>query len=159
MGESDLAIHWGWLLAGFLIIAALSFEAWRSVSKLRKQTQSIQAHRQEWLETIQILARAYHQGQMGMVEAGIRLAMSMRQLKLKPETLEPYQVYFQVMEATGHIPTHEAWKALPLKQRMAYEWEMQQLEEKYGSFFDDATRKLLDDERFQPETSGRLLFP
>lgn len=72
-------------------------------------------------QSIQIIARAFLQGQVGSAEACLRICALMDQLQTQPELRKDYVAIAKMADDIRHIPILEAWKQLPKKQKREYE--------------------------------------
>ena len=115
------------LILGALIIVALAGYAIYLQKQLhqRNRAREEQAHqraadleerREHYKKSIQILAAALEADQMTLTEGAIRISMLASQLDLEETERDRYQVFFQLTQATSHIPILEDWKARNVKQ-------------------------------------------
>ena len=123
-------------------------------------------------KSIVILARALVQEELSMTEACIRIAYLMSQIKdhLSKDPGERVysaddllttqgignvcfqdiyseqvsQVFFQVAEATAHIPILDAWGALSREEQFAYDREREEIEANFDEFVLVAAQQLLE---------------
>lgn len=139
---------------GVIIIASLSVMAFRLQKEVRqaeeKQREQQQAYEKQAQEkrdsmnrSIQILAQGVVEGQLSQTEAAIRIGALLEFLDVSDDVKEDYSAFFQLAEATAHIPILEKWKALPTKEKRRYDKEREALEEKYGDFVVDAAKRVM----------------
>lgn len=143
-----------WFYLAVAVIAALVVVAgyyhWQ-LYKLRKDLKVMEAsasaaeakHRADVNGSIQILCRAVVAGQVGYVEASIRISALMDQLGLSALEREPFVAFDKMAQAVRHIPILESWKRLPRDQKQKFEREMQQREAELNDFILDAAKKIL----------------
>lgn len=136
------------IVAGLLVVAI--YYQWRLHQlrqKLRAQHQLAseveQKHRDQVGSSMQIICRALIAGQVGSVEASIRLSGLMDQLGWADDMRQDYAVFDKMAQAVRHIPILDAWKNLPKEQKRQFEREMQQHEELLRDFILDAAGKMV----------------
>lgn len=146
-----------WLIMGLLglsFLAFLSIVAFRLQRQVKKvealknqQEKEAQEQQQEkrhsMNKSIQILAKSVGTDQITKTEAAIRIGALLEFLGVEEPVKEEYSAFFQLAEATAHIPILEKWKALPTKEKLQYDNERSVLEEKYGDFIVDAAKRIL----------------
>jgi hypothetical protein len=139
---------------GVIIIVVLSVVAWRLQSqvkqvhdkKLEQRQQydrQVQDKRDSRNKSIQILAKSLGEDQLSKTEAAIRIGTLLEFLGIDDVVRNEYSAFFQLAEATVHIPILEKWKVLPAKEKLRYDNEREALEEKYGDFVVDAAKRIL----------------
>jgi len=94
-------------------------------------------------KSIIILAKGLVADELSITEGCLRIAWLLTQLNPDARESEAYSVFYQVAEATAHIPILEAWKALSPEQRKAFDRERLETEKAFGDFVIDAAKKLL----------------
>jgi uncharacterized protein HemX len=102
-----------------------------------------QEKRDSMNKSIQILAQGLSEGQLSKTEAAIRIGALLEFLGADDRVKEQYSAFFQLAEATAHIPILGKWKALPTKEKLRYDGERETLEETYGDFVVDAGKRIL----------------
>ncbi|EGG95423.1 Periplasmic/membrane protein [gamma proteobacterium IMCC1989] len=107
---------------------------------LNKQAQE---KRDSMNKSIQILARGLDDDQLSKTEASIRIGALLEFLDVDDNVKEEYSAFFQLAEATAHIPILDKWKVLPTKEKLRYDSEREALEEKYGDFVVDASKRII----------------
>jgi hypothetical protein len=105
-----------------------------------------------------ILAKGLVADELSVTEACLRISWLLEQLDTKARESEDYSVFFQVADATAHIPILEAWKALTREQRKAFDLERLEIEKAFGDFVLAAAKKLLDDDLSLPAKASSELF-
>ena len=114
------------LLAGYA--AWLWYRVWRN---RQRQAESLQARNQRLAGDIQLLSRALLDGQLPPIEGAIRLKVLLDNYSgPRPADLD-IEVLEILYSATAHIPTHQAWKDLPLAERRQHERDMAELEQQH----------------------------
>jgi hypothetical protein len=146
-----------WLIISMLALSFLAFLAivafrlQRQVKKAeaikRKQEADAEEKQQEsrssMNKSIQILAKSVGADQISKTEAAIRIGALLEFLGADESVKEEYSAFFQLAEATAHIPILEKWKALPTKEKVKYDNERSALEDKYGDFVVDAAKRIV----------------
>ncbi len=95
-------------------------------------------------DSIVILARAVIDDQVSLTEASIRINALLPSLSLDEKRQEELRVFQQLAEATAHIPILERWKALPRKEKQAYDKEREAIEANYQDFVLSAAKHIVD---------------
>lgn len=143
------------IISGALIIAALAgyaiyLQRQLHQRKLAREEQArqlaadLEERREHYRKSIQVLAAALEADQVTLTEGAIRISMLASQLDLEDAERERYQVFFQLTQATSHIPILEDWKALSTRDKLRFDRERQEIEDKYREFVVDAARQLLN---------------
>lgn len=139
----------GLLLAALLIVLVLSvtaFVLWRRVWLRQKARKAAEAERQAQLaEHLRILAGRLLDGQLPLVEGAIRIKNLLEHYDPQLNQSERLQVFRELREATAHIPTHEAWKALSRAERRQYEVLFSSLELQHKAAARSSARWLLEE--------------
>jgi Protein of unknown function (DUF2489) len=95
-------------------------------------------------KSIQIIAQGIlSSDQLSLTEGAIRIRVLMDGLDVDESVREEFNAFYQLSDATSHIPILEEWKKLKLKQRMAYDSERVQLESDHKEFVEDAAKRIL----------------
>ncbi|MEZ5528966.1 MAG: DUF2489 domain-containing protein [Porticoccaceae bacterium] len=157
-----------WIMLGLLVIAGLGGYAIYLQMLLQRQKKARQAQEkqlaeireerhQHYRKSIQVIAAAIEADQVTLTEGAIRISMLVTQLELDEQESANYQVFFQLAEATAHIPILEEWKKLNTRDKLRFDSERTEIEEKYREFVVDAARKLLN----KPESAASepLFYP
>ncbi len=114
------------LLAGYA--AWLWYRVWRNRQRLERARQ---ARNQRLAGDIRVLAQALLDGQLPAIEGAIRLKVLLDNYSgARPADLD-IEVLETLYNATAHIPTHAAWKELPLAERRQHERHMAELEQQH----------------------------
>lgn len=132
------------------LVVVAGYYHWQ-LYKLRKDLKAMETsanaaeaqHRSDINGSIQILCRAVVTGQVGYVEASIRISALMDQLGLSAVEREPFIAFDKMAQSVRHIPILESWKKLPRDQKLAFEREMQRYEDELNDFILDAANKML----------------
>lgn len=155
------------LILGAFIIVALAGYAIYLQKQLhqRKRAREEQANqlaadlekrREHYRKSIQVLAAALEADQVTLTEGAIRISMLASQLDLEETERDRYQVFFQLTQATSHIPILEDWKALSTRDKLRFDREREEIEEKYREFVVDAARQLLN--KKESSSSGVMFY-
>ena len=112
----------------------------------------------ETRKSIIILAKGLVAEELSVTEACLRISWLLAQIDAEARESEAYSVFFQVADATSHIPILEAWKALTREQRKAFDLERLKTEKAFGDFVLAAAKKLLDEGLPQSADESSGLF-
>ena len=148
------------IFVGLLVIVGLATYAIYLQVQLRHQKAERQAQveqlaadlevrREHYRNSIRVLATAIDAEQVTLTEGAIRISMLVSQLNLGEQERADFQVFFQLTEATAHIPILEDWKKLNTRDKLRYDRERVEIEEKYREFVVDAARKVLNKSKQQ----------
>ena len=136
-----------WLvISGLLVICILAGYAawlWYRIWRTRQQQAKLQQERNARLAgDIRILAQGLLEGQLPPIEGAIRIKVLLDNYSgARPSDLDA-SVFETLYDATAHIPTHQAWKDLPLAQRQQHERQMEELEQQYHDELHRAAQSL-----------------
>jgi hypothetical protein len=120
--------------------------------------QQLQEKTAERRKGITILAKSLVAEELSVTEACLRISWLLAQIDTEARESENFSVFFQVADATAHIPILEAWKALTREQRKAFDLERLEIEKAFGDFVLAAAKKLLDDDLVLPGGTPPDLF-
>jgi len=122
--------------------------------------QQLQEKAEETSKSIIILAKGLVADELSITEACLRISWLLTQINPEARESEAYSVFYQVADATAHIPILDAWKALSREQRKAFDRERLETEKAFGDFVLDAAKKLLDEgvPKFKPAGDSSALF-
>jgi len=112
----------------------------------------------ETRKSIIILAKGLVADELSITECCLRISWLLTQINPEARESEAYSVFYQVAEATSHIPILEAWKALSREQRKAFDLERLAIEKAFGDFVLAAAKKLLDEGVSKPADESSGLF-
>ena len=148
------------VLAGYALhlhrkVQALDVE--REKAKLAFQ-QQLEDKAAETSNSIVILAKGLVAGELSITEACLRISWLLTQLNPEARESEAYSVFFQVADATAHIPILDAWKALAREQRKAFDRERLETEKAFGDFVLVAAKKLLEEGVPKPASRSSAPF-
>ena len=143
------------LVVAVMIVIGLAYYAFQlqtkvnDIEKQKAEQQKLldkqaQEKRESMNKSIQILAQGLSEGQLSKTEAAIRIGALLEFLGVDDNVKEEYSAFFQLAEATAHIPILDKWKALSTKEKLRYDSEREALEEKYGDFVVDAGKRILN---------------
>lgn len=142
-------------LIGGLIILVLSIIAsvmWRKVRAMEKRRAALDAEqraeasarRQQINQSIQIIARSLGQDErLTHTEASIRISGLLDSLSVPPAIQEEFAAFYQLTQATAHIPYLAQWQQLDKNRKRQLERERVAQEEIYGEFVEDAARRII----------------
>ncbi len=141
------------IVIAVLIIVILGAVAWHYQSRVNKmeaakkeqlrELDELKNNHQQYLNnSIQVLAQGLIDDQLSLTEGAIRISVLMDNLKINDRHREEFSVFFQLAEATAHIPILGAWKKLPKKEKARFEKERMATEEKYKEFVVDAAKRI-----------------
>ncbi len=141
------------MVVAVLIIIILASIAWYYQSRVNKmeavkkeqlhEIDELKNNHQQYLNnSIQVLAQGLIDDQLSLTEGAIRISVLMDNLKINDGHREEFSVFFQLAEATAHIPILGAWKKLSKKEKSRFEKEKMATEEKYREFVIDAAKRI-----------------
>ena len=146
-------------LAIILLVVLISY-AWHLQQRLKsleekqrseavEQENQRQQQVQDASRGIQILAGALVREEVTLTEGCMRIAYLLTQVHVEARQKQEYSVFFQLAEATAHIPVLEAWQELPKQQQRAFNKERANTEEAFQEFVLEAAQQLLNDSRLK----------
>ena len=94
-------------------------------------------------ESIEILARCLVQEQVSATEAAIRITAIARALPESDSSGGFYNAFFDLANATAHIPILDAWQALGKVEKKSFEAERQSIEKAHRTQIMAAAHALL----------------
>jgi len=120
---------------------------------VRQQRIACEAQVEEAQKGIVILARALVRNELSLTEGCIRISFLMgkaRSAYASDVGQEPYsedmnKVFFQLAEATAHIPVLDEWRKLTLEKQQSYDREREHIEDKFREFVFLAASALLEE--------------
>ncbi|MEO0443294.1 MAG: DUF2489 domain-containing protein [Pseudomonadota bacterium] len=138
---------------GIIIVIALAAIAWNLQTKVRameeKKRRGLQAletqkqeHQQYLNNSIQVLAQGLIDEQLSMTEGAIRISVLMGNLDITDEDKQEFNAFFQLADATAHIPILDAWNRLPKKEKLQFDKERDATEYKFKDFVLDAAQRI-----------------
>ncbi|SDT95845.1 DUF2489 domain-containing protein [Halopseudomonas salegens] len=123
-------------LLALLIIAGLGWYAlrlWRQVWQRQAAVRDNEDERNQRLaEDIEFLTNSLVTRQVPVIEGSIRIKVLLDNYSGALNSQHDCEIFTLIYDATAHIPTHQAWKALSPSERKLHEKHMQQLEEEHG---------------------------
>lgn len=94
-------------------------------------------------QSIQIIAQAVGTDQdLTLTEASIRISVLLDSLSVEDGVREEFSAFYQLAEATSHIPFLEGWKQLSRKEQLQYDRERQAQEDQYREFVLHAAERI-----------------
>jgi uncharacterized protein DUF2489 len=146
-------------LATILLLALLAYACHlqRRLKTLEEKQHSAaldrEKQRQQLLENasrgIQILAGALVREEVTLTEGCMRIAYLLTQVDEDARQKQEYSVFFQLAEATAHIPVLDAWRELSKQKQRAFNKERTNTEEAFQEFVVEAAQQLLNDSRLK----------
>lgn len=136
------------LIVSVLSLVALYFllELYNLKKSQRKQIdESLIKHEQQRSEankSIQVLAGAVGRNELTLTEASIRIGGLLDALNVSENVKSDYAGFYQLREATAHIPILAGWKALSVKEKHQFTLERTRCESLYGDFVIDAAKRI-----------------
>lgn len=138
-----------------LTIVGLSSYAMYLHLKLRTQTterekkeqtlsEELAGRREHYRNSVRVICSAIVEEQVSLTEGAIRISMLVSQLELTEQEKVDFQAFFQLTQATSHIPILEEWKDLSKKEKLSFDQEREKLEESFKTFIEDSARRVLD---------------
>lgn len=136
-----------WLIIGGLLVifmlagyaAWLWYQVWRN---RQRQAQQLQERNARLAGDIRILAQGLLDGQLPLIEGAIRIKVLLDNYSGPRQADVETEVFETIFDATAHIPTHEAWKQLPVAERRLHERQMETLEQQHGERLRQAAQRL-----------------
>ncbi|UTF60723.1 DUF2489 domain-containing protein [Gilvimarinus sp. DA14] len=114
----------------------------RQQSQLEQLEEQGRAQRERVNNSIQVIAAAVVTDEISLTEASIRVSVLLDSLGVEDSVREEFSAFYQLRDATAHIPILDAWKKLPTKQKLALDKEREQHEGKYSEFVLDAAQRI-----------------
>jgi len=141
------------IIVAVIIVLVLAVIAYRLQAKVRvmEENQRLeqaardkqQAEHEHYLSnSIRILSQGIIDKQVSLTEGAIRISVLLDNLQVSEAVKEDYTVFYQLADATAHIPILDAWKQLSSKERFAFDKERLAAEDKFGDFIVDAAKRL-----------------
>ncbi|TVQ66927.1 MAG: DUF2489 domain-containing protein [Oceanospirillales bacterium] len=142
------------LIIIFVILSiGLAFLIWKLFTqqqlKKRQQALSVIAHanaaqeqKNYLVDSIRIISRSMVDGQCPLTEGCIRLKVLIDNYSPQLHQQSELQVIELMYTKTTHIPTLDAWKSLPSKDKLIYQKEIDSLEQEHAEVIRIAARFL-----------------
>lgn len=142
---------WVLLTVGLFIVVVLAAMAYRAVSQLRQQQRQLQRAQEQRvsetslsaLEGVRILAGSYLAGQVQASEVSLRIAVLLDQPGHPYEITSAGKAFTEMAAKLAHIPTHQAWKDLPVARQRKLRTEMENLETQHQDELTQSAEALL----------------
>ena len=139
--------EWVLLVSGMIVIAVLSGVAFYYVRKARVMVRAKQQRQQEQqahvVESLVVIAGSLIEGQVEPIEGCIRIKILLDNLADGSRIHQTLTIFSNVYDQVAFIPSHEAWKALPKRERKKYEVVMADIISKSEKDIVDACRDLI----------------
>lgn len=141
------------LVTATAVVALLAAIAGYYVYQLRRlrqqqkrQLEALQEHGEEQRKrvnnSIRVIAIAAQNDELSLTEASIRLSVLLDSLGVEDSVRDEFSVFFQLRDATSHIPILDAWKQLTPRQQMTYDKERLEKEAQFREFVLDAAQRI-----------------
>lgn len=101
------------------------------------------AQRERVNKSIQIIARSVGSDEITLTEASMRISVLLDSLGVDEGVREEFQAFYQLSDATAHIPILDAWKALPTKEKRKHDRERTTQEQFHEKGVLDASKRIL----------------
>ena len=146
-------------LSGYALYLYLQLRKLKNTQNAREEVLAVEQEdrKAHYRKSIHVIASAIVADQVTLTEGAIRISMMAAQLDLSEHEREHYQVFFQLMEATAHIPILDEWQKLSTRDKLRYDREREDIEKKYREFTVNAASKVLQKPP-QPEQGAEPLF-
>lgn len=92
--------------------------------------------------SIQIIAQSINNDDITLTEASIRISVLLDSLSVDDQVREEFSAFYQLTEATNHIPILEGWKKLTPKEQFAFDQQRVTQEEHFQEFVQDAAKRI-----------------
>ncbi|MDO6745888.1 DUF2489 domain-containing protein [Gilvimarinus sp. 1_MG-2023] len=86
-------------------------------NEIERQHEATQAQRGRVNTSIQVIAKAVGSEDITLTEASIRISMLLDSLDVDPAVNAEFSAFYQLREATSHIPFLEAWQKLDKQEK------------------------------------------
>jgi hypothetical protein len=93
--------------------------------------------------SIQILAQSCGVDQLSFTEASIRIRGLLNSLSVEEAIREEFSAFYQLADATAHIPVLAEWKKLSRSEQNHLQREREKLEQQYREFVQSAAKRIL----------------
>lgn len=134
------------VLGAYALHLYMKLQAQKAEKKQKEQMLSAElaTRRDHYRNSIRVICSAIVEEQVSLTEGAIRISMLVSQLELAEQEKNDFQVFFQLTEATSHIPILEQWKSLNKMEKLRYDQEREKLEESFKDFIEDSASRVLD---------------
>lgn len=106
----------------------------RQKAQLDQLTADSKAQRERVNTSIQVIAASVGRDDLTLTEASIRISVLLDSLGVSDEVRDEYSAFYQLRDATAHIPILAQWNKLPLAERRKFEKERLKHEQTYSAF-------------------------
>jgi len=134
------------VLALALVAGVLQYRVYQQnkarAARLDQQASEQRAQRERVNKSIQVIAQAVHSDDLTMTEASIRIRVLLDSLGVADSVREEFSAFYELAEATEHIPILDDWKALPTKKKMAFDRERITQEQFFEKRVLDAAKRI-----------------
>jgi len=133
-------------LSGYAIYLYLKLRTQTTEREKKEQelSEELAGRREHYRDSVRVICSAIVEEQVSLTEGAIRISMLVSQLELTEKEKVDFQVFFQLTQATSHIPILEEWKNLSKKEKLRFDQEREKLEESFKTFLEDSARRVLD---------------
>tara|TARA_B110000116_G_C16791879_1_gene564265 strand:- start:2718 stop:3167 length:450 start_codon:yes stop_codon:yes gene_type:complete len=128
--------------AGYLHFLLRKKERRQSAAQLELQEQA-KEKREQVNSSIQILAKSCGVDQLTFTEASIRIRGLLNTLSVDESIREEFSAFYQLADATAHIPVLAEWKKLTRSEQNNLQREREKLEQQHREFVQSAAKRIL----------------
>ncbi len=93
--------------------------------------------------SIQILAQSCGVDQLSFTEASIRIRGLLNSLSVEEAIREEFSAFYQLADATAHIPVLAEWKKLSRSEQNNLQREREKLEQQHREFVQSAAKRII----------------
>ncbi|WP_341939292.1 DUF2489 domain-containing protein [Marinimicrobium sp. C2-29] len=108
----------------------------------QQQQADSDAQRERLNKSIQILAQSVGSDDLSLTEASIRISVLLDSMSVEDSVREEFAAFYQLAEATSHIPILDAWKELPKKKKLEYNRDRSTQEQFYEKAVVEAAQRI-----------------
>lgn len=134
------------VLALALVAGVLQYRVYQQnkarAARLEEQASQQRAQRERVNKSIQVIASSVPSDDITMTEASIRIRVLLDSLSVEDSVREEFSAFYELAEATEHIPILDGWKALPTKKKMAFDRERVTQEQFFEKRVLDAAKRI-----------------
>lgn len=134
------------VMALAVVAAVLQYKVYRQKQARKAVAQQRQtdsdAQRERLNKSIQILAQSVGSDDLSLTEASIRISVLLDSMSVEDSVREEFAAFYQLAEATSHIPILDDWKALPTKKKLEYDRDRSTQEQFYEKAVVEAAQRI-----------------
>tara|TARA_B110000014_G_C19691149_1_gene362174 strand:- start:115 stop:564 length:450 start_codon:yes stop_codon:yes gene_type:complete len=109
----------------------------------RQLQEKAKEKREQVNASIQILAQSCGVDQLSFTEASIRIRGLLNSLSVGEAIREEFSAFYQLADATAHIPVLAEWKKLSRSEQNNLQREREKLEQQHREFVQSAAKRIL----------------